>query len=255
MNQNINLYLPEFRKQPVWLGAGQMLQWVGVVAFVLALISAWQVRLQREKQMALAEAETAYQQLGEQVFELEAQLAGIEGAQSIDAEIERSQAQLRAKRVLLDFLEGRELGNVTGFAEYLADLSRYHMAGLSLHGIVLRRGGDEIELSGQVLRAELVPLYLQSLRQGQMYVGKNFQMLSIGEQPAATLSSATAGSESRPFWEFRVASGATGETTGDVTGNEETASDETTSDETTSDETTSEAASDEASSDEVPAAL
>lgn len=201
MNQNINLYLPEFRRERMWLDPTRMLQWVAGVVFVVALVSAWQMRLQRSREVMLLQAEAESQQLAAQVAELETQLASVAATQTLETEITALQTQLREKQVLLDFLEGRELGNVTGFSEYLADLSRYHMSGLSLTGIVLRGGGTEVALSGQVLEAELVPLYIQNLRKGQAYLGKNFQTLTIGNAAAATNSSANG------FLEFEVASG------------------------------------------------
>jgi hypothetical protein len=198
MLQNVNLYLPEFRKKQDWLQVTRMLQLAGLLVAVLTLVSAygyWQtVRLEAE----LAELEAA------RVQAVAATNALIDryGTQTEDstllANIRALEDNVQSKEALLEFLDGRELGNSTGLSEYLADLSRFHIRGLSLTDVNLTRGGRSIQISGQVLQTDLVPLYLQNLSRGSSYASTRFETLQIREVQADVSGSMPT------VWQFQV---------------------------------------------------
>ncbi len=200
MLQQVNLYLPEFRKQKHWLDAVRMVQMLALVAAVLVLMTGygyWRVEQLRGE---FAASEGQRQQAVAATADLRARF----GVQSEDpallADIRLLEESLQAKEALLQFLSGRNLGNSGGFSEYLADLSRYHLQGLSLTRIDLVSGGASVRLAGQVLEAELVPLYLQYLSQGHSFAGMNFENLQIREGPG------DANLGQPPVWLFEVRS-------------------------------------------------
>ena len=82
--------------------------------------------------------------------------------QALVEEVRQLEENLREKQEFLSFLEGRDIGNTGGFSEYLADLSRFHIAGLRLTSIRLNNGGSSVLLGGEVSQAENVPLYRAS---------------------------------------------------------------------------------------------
>lgn len=182
MKQSINLYLPEFRKEKDWLDALRMVQVLGVSVLVVALVTGFQYWQSEELNKELAVID---QQLQVAVNETAALRASF-GAQSEDPvllqAIADAEESLQIKQVILKFMTGREMGNSEGFSEYMADLARYHTQGLSLTNINLSKGGTAVTLAGQVLRTELVPLYLQNLSQGQSFDGKEFYTLQIKEE-------------------------------------------------------------------------
>ena len=163
MNQQINLYLPEFRRKKDWLDLNNMAGLLGGLVVVLALVSAveyWDLSGLR------ADLEQRQQERADLVVETN-QLEASYGVQSEDAslraEVNALEADLVNKEVLLGFLDGRNIGSTEGFSEFLADLARFHLAGLRLTGVNLSGGGNSIVLNGEVINAELVPLYLQHL--------------------------------------------------------------------------------------------
>lgn len=201
MQQSVNLYLPEFRKKKHWLDAVRMLQLVGATVAVLVLATGWDywqlsqsradlVVREQQRQAAVAATAALRAEFGDQSADL-----------TLQERIERMEQDLRAKETLLQFLEGSDLGNAEGFSEYLADLSRFHLQGLSLQSIQLADGGRSVVLGGQVLQTELVPRYLQSLSQGASFSGKNFETLNIRDE----MTGAAAGAA--PVWNFEVRSG------------------------------------------------
>lgn len=182
--QNINLYLPEFRKKKSWLDAEKTVLIAGA-ALVLGLIASgvdyWQLSQLRGE---LAVKEQEYAQASAATSALMTQF----GVQTEDPalldNIRELEEDLQSKQALLQFLEGRELGNAEGFSEYLSDLSRYHVQGLSLNHVKLTNGGRAVELAGHVVKAELPAIYLQELARGRAYAGMEFESLEIEELPA-----------------------------------------------------------------------
>lgn len=181
MKQQVNLYLPEFRKRKDPLGLANMLAVLGAVAGLCALLSAWQywqlrslegeLSVQRE-QLAQATARTA--QLMESLGQRSAD-------RTLAGSVQRLEEELQSKQVFLSFLDGRDIGNTNGFSGHLADLSRYLVPGLRLTRIDLSQGGRQVQLGGEVTRPENVPLYLQSLSRGHAYTGRSFETLRITE--------------------------------------------------------------------------
>lgn len=179
MNQQINLYLPEFRKEKDWLTFPNMVLFTSaflallVVATAVEYYQSW--TLNREIAGKQSDLEAARERTNTLVDSY-----GVQSENPVLAEeVARLEENLQGKRVLLQFLDGRDLGNTQGFSEYLADLSRYHVPGLQLTSIGLSAGGSNVFLRGEVSRAENVPLYLQNLRNGSSYNGKTFETLKI----------------------------------------------------------------------------
>lgn len=206
--QLINLYLPEFRKREEWLTAMRAAQLCGVVIGVLVLISGYQYWRSSSVESALAQAE----QRRQQAVLLTQQLSEAAGAlvqdQGLVRRIETLEQSLESKQALLQFMNGRQLDNVTGFSEYLADLARYHTSGLGLQTVRITNGGKAVQLEGEVLRAELVTMYLQNLSQGSSYKGKDFRAFEIAETTPSLLNrlGGLVGSETAapPVWRFSV---------------------------------------------------
>lgn len=185
MTQQINLYLPEFRKEKDLLSFANMVAAVIALVIILALVSGARYYGSYQLGQAIAEKQRLLQEARERTNEL----ADSFGSQNEDSqlanEVRQLEENLQGKRTLLNFLDGRDIGNVDGFSEYLADLSRFHIDGLRLTRINLRGGGQNVFLSGEVARAENVPLYLQNLRNGASYNGKNFETLRISSSDSA----------------------------------------------------------------------
>ena len=185
MNQQINLYLPEFRKEKDPLAVINMLVIIGVFLGVLALVSAAKMygvyRLNQDVAAKQGVLQTARNNTNT--------LVDSYGVQSEDPrlaeEVVQLEENLKGKRALLTFLDGHDIGNTGGFSEFLADLSRFHVEGLRLTAINLREGGKSVVLHGEVNRAENVPMYLQNLRNGESYSGKTFETLRIANESAA----------------------------------------------------------------------
>lgn len=204
--QNVNLYLPEFRRKKHWLDAEKMVLVAGVSVVLLVVVSAveyWQLAQLRadvaDKEQALQTTTDATAALLDQFGVQTEDPALLENIQELEAD-------LQSKQALLQFLEGRELGNAGGFSEHLADLSRYHVQGLSLTEIHLTEGGRSVQLSGQVVKGALVPIYLESLAKGETYAGTYFETFEIKEVPVAVVGEDGSTAANLSVWNFSVRS-------------------------------------------------
>jgi hypothetical protein len=183
--QNINLYLPEFRKKKTWLDAEKTVLLAGAGLLVMLVVSAvdyWQLTQLRGE---LAAKEQEHQQAVAATAALLAQYGVQTEDPTLLADIQELEEDLLSKQALLQFLEGRELGNADGFSEYLADLSRYHVQGLSIDRVSLSNGGRAVELAGEVLKPELPPIFLLELSKGSAYAGMQFESLHVEDVPLA----------------------------------------------------------------------
>ena len=179
MRQQVNLFLPEFRLRKDWLDFNRMALLAGLALILFVAISGlrgWQlVRLQGELEAAQAALAGAVNETAAMVQRFGVQTED----QSLADSVRQLEEALQGKQVLLDFLEGRDLGNTAGFSSLLADLSRYLVPGLRLTAIDLRSGGAGVLLSGQVAHAANVTLYLRNLSQSPAFAGKSFDNLRI----------------------------------------------------------------------------
>ena len=73
-------------------------------------------------------------------------------------------------------LEGGALGNRDGFARYMQAFSRQALEGLWLTGFSVG-GGGEVAIQGRVVRAELLPAYIQRLNGEPALKGRAFSTL------------------------------------------------------------------------------
>lgn len=166
MQQQINLYLPEFRveKDPITaLLMGQILAGVlglMVLVTVFDLFNQWRLGGQLEVLQATLSEETR------RTSELDEQLARRSQNQELTRRLNAAEAAFESSQQIRDFLSETKLGNVSGFSEHFKDISRASINGLSITGFRLTVGGESAQISGQVIDSELVPRYVANIENG-----------------------------------------------------------------------------------------
>lgn len=167
MNQQINLYLPEFRvrKDPLSpLIMGQIL--AGVIS-VMVLVSAFNFISRWRLNAELADLRETLIEETRKTDELDEVLALRSQNDELNNRLESAEARLEGSRQIRDFFSQTKLGNVTGFSEYFKDLSRASIDGLSISEFSFSNGGDSVRLSGQVMDSAMVPRYVDNFESGQ----------------------------------------------------------------------------------------
>jgi len=195
MSQYINLLGPAFRKQRLLLTLGRTLALAGVTTVVMAgLLSYDQHRVD-----GLREELASAQGLMKAQSVYTSRLKG-EGAQKgnsmLEGEIQRLENDLKSARDSMAVLEGGALGNRDGFARYMQAFARQSLDGLWLTGFSVGGGGD-VTIQGRVVRAELVPTYIQRLNGEPALKGRSFSALEM-HRPAPPATTVEPGKEAVP---------------------------------------------------------
>ncbi len=196
MSQQINLFNPAFEKRKQALSALGLLQGLGLVLAAGAAVvwfGARQVaaleRTAADAKVVLAAREAKRADVFAR-FPVPGKDPLIAGALG-QAEADRS-ALLEAGQIL----QGGELGNPHGYADYFRAFARARVNGLWLTGASIAGAGKEIEigLQGRVVQPDLLPQYISALSRESALQGKSFARLDMAtaQLPAQAAVSAPA---------------------------------------------------------------
>lgn len=177
MSQYINLLGPSFRRQRLALSLNRAALLAGFTLAALLLVMAYEdqrvegLREELASAQALMKAQNAY------TSRLKSDGTD-KGNTAIDNDIQRLEADLKSARDSMGVLEGGALGNRDGFARYMQAFSRQAIDGLWLTGFSVGGAGD-VSIQGRVVKAELVPTYIQRLNNEPALKGHAFSSLEV----------------------------------------------------------------------------
>lgn len=166
MQQQINLYLPEFhvKKDPVTaLLMGQVI--AGVIGLMI-LVSAYDFFTQWRLGSQLDELQLTLEEETRRTDQLDEQLARRSQNSELTDRLEQAEALLESSAQIREFLSQTQLGNVMGFSEYFKDLSRATFDGISLTAFSFSEGGNRVEIRGQAVDSAMVPRYVDNIERG-----------------------------------------------------------------------------------------
>jgi len=185
--QQINLYQDEFRPRREVVTSGQVLIGLAALLAVLVLIGFWQGW--RNSQLA-AGVEALRQTVATRearVAELQQKVAQRKPDPRLVETVQKLERRVEIKRQVLAVLSGRSFGNTEGFVPQLTGLARQRIEGLWLTGLRLHAGGTRLDMTGNALKPELVPRYLQRLANEDVFAGTAFRTFRLdrsAERPA-----------------------------------------------------------------------
>ena len=180
MIQQINLYQPVFRQPRKVFSAVTMLQ-IAVIVLVgmLAIyaVGRWQLGRMDSQIAALQdEAQEAQAQLQKLSATAKAQQSKQAGLQ---AQITQLQTRLDNRRAALDQLQSLDLSGPDGFSARLRALGRASVGGVWLTGIHIDGARGSLSLQGEARRADLLPVYLDSLGKQPVFQGTRFRTFRL----------------------------------------------------------------------------
>jgi len=166
MNQQINLYLPEFRPQNDWLTGIRVLQ-VSAALLVIIIATTASNFVQRSGLRAeLASVTGELEQLTTSTNALQQEVARSGSDPELARELEQREQRLAESRELLKFLSDTNLGNIDGFSEHIKDLSRASFDGLWLTAFNMTGGGESVYIKGLAHQSAMVPNFIGRLSDG-----------------------------------------------------------------------------------------
>lgn len=183
MSQQINLFNPIFLKKKKYFSAVTMAQGLGLILIgSLAVIVYAQLQLSSLKAEISATANQLKQSKA-QLAKVSAEYAPRQKSKTLDAEIQRMEAELKSQQQAFDIVQKGGFGNTKGYSEYMRAFSRQIVSGIWLTGFSIDGAGVDIELRGRALQPQLVPSYINRLKQEPVMKGKSFANLAM-EVPA-----------------------------------------------------------------------
>jgi hypothetical protein len=180
--QQVNLYLTELRPQQQPFRFIMILYTWGITAAFFTVIQYWGWNQTQNAETHLSDLNKQEIKVLQQLQTLRANAPRNARAQ-LEQKLTTARAELVQRQQLMDTMKQQEMGNSSGFSEYLIGLSRQHADGLSLELIELGEGGRTVELSGWTRTPELVPDYVQRLRQEASFHNTRFGEMSIERSP------------------------------------------------------------------------
>lgn len=203
MRQQINLYQPIFTEARKPLSAFTVA--TGLVVILVGLV-AFSIYTQVGVKKIAAQVEALHAQQSEQEAAL---------AQATEAHTSRSnpaviEARVKALTVSLDqrtralqLLKTGAAGHTTGFAARMEGLARRHVDGLWIDKLIISGTNGAMSIAGATLNADIVPVYLQSLAQEQVFNGTRFDDFliedpSTGQTKSETIDSAADDGADKP---------------------------------------------------------
>lgn len=194
MSQQVNLFNPAFRKQKKPFSAATMLQCAALILMGSLGVAAY---LESQMSSLRTDAEASERQLKSvkaQLAKATADFAPRQKDKALEEEIQRMEAELKSRQQAFDIVQRGGAGNSKGHAEFLRAFSRQVVNGLWLTGFTI--SGNDIELHGRALQPELVPAFINRLKQEAVMQGKSFAMLEMETPTAPQPAGADTGSAS-----------------------------------------------------------
>jgi hypothetical protein len=175
MSQQVNLFNPLFLRKEKYFSARAMAQALGLIALGIVLLYAF--ALYQGRSLARTAAEYA-RQVSTQRDQL-VQLAGKGRSKLLEAEVARLGVEVKARRALVETLQGGELGDTEGFSRYFAAFGRRPVQGVWLTGFSIGDSGNELKIRGRALFPDLVPAYLKVLNEEAVMRGRQVTDLKL----------------------------------------------------------------------------
>ncbi|KAA3628779.1 MAG: hypothetical protein DWQ09_07045 [Proteobacteria bacterium] len=179
MMQQINLYQPGRHAGPSLAAANGYLAMLIIAVLLMGVyyaIGLWQFNQARQE---VARLEIKNGELSNQRDTLSEQVQQMQPSVALETEVSRLEGDLEAKRKVQKLLNGDTAGNRAGFSQHLEGLARHPLKGLWLTGVSIENGGRQLGLRGNALSAELLPRYLETLRDEAAFAGREFRSLNM----------------------------------------------------------------------------
>jgi hypothetical protein len=179
MSQQINLFNPIFLKKKRYFSAVTMAQALGLICVGTAVLSAYtNFRLsQLGKEAQTTTAQLAAVQA--QVNKVDAQYGSREKSKSLEEEVQKAEADVKAMQQVFAVMEKGDFGNTQGYGEYMRAFGRQILSGVWLTGFSIYGAGSDISLQGRALKPDLVAAYITRLKREPILQGKSFSALDI----------------------------------------------------------------------------
>lgn len=185
MSQQINLFNPAFEKQKQALSAVGLLQGLGLIAAVSAVLVWYGAHQLATLERTAADAKLMLDAREARRTDVFARFPVPGKDPLIAGALRQAEADRGALLEAGQILQGGELGNTNGYADYFRAFARARVNGLWLTGASIAGAGNEIGLQGRVVQPDLLPQYILALSREPALQGKSFARLDMASAQLA----------------------------------------------------------------------
>ncbi|MDH4189346.1 MAG: hypothetical protein OEW21_03960 [Betaproteobacteria bacterium] len=189
MAQQINLYLPELRRQKRSFSARTLAQSLAAVMSVLLAASAYQAIVLAGLRQDLGRVRGERDRIVAESGRLKAEAPRAPDAQ-LQAEAGRLAAAIAAQDLLLVRIDAGDFGLTEGLSPYFKALAHKTVDGVWLTLIRVDASTRNMALHGRVLRAELLPAYIERLGTAKPLQGHTFAQMRLATREGAAAAGA-----------------------------------------------------------------
>ena len=179
--QQVNLYTDAFKPLRVKLPLEQIIAIPIIVLLILVGVSFGLSSYLTSQKEELSGLQKKNEEMTERIVVLSAKAEKLHQDDSLVAANERLNRMLFARRNMISTLDRVVVKEAEGFSHSLVALARQKEEGLWLNSIYLGGTNQSMVLEGITTKAELVPKYLQKLRQEPSFLGKNFALFELNK--------------------------------------------------------------------------
>lgn len=210
MSQQINLFNPRFERQKHQLSARAASQCLGLLLLGLAALSIYGQRKVSELEQQESIVKNHLAQLEARRDKTLQDFPPRHKDPAVAQQLAAAEAQQKLLQDATGILGRGELGNTAGYASYFRALAQARLEGVWLTRVFIMGAGNEIDLEGRTLHASLLPAYMTRLGQQDVFKGKVFASLDIGQPdaPAIAAPADEKGAKPAPYVAFSLQSAA-----------------------------------------------
>ncbi len=179
--QQVNLYTDAFKPLKVKLPLEQIIAIPIIILMILVGVSFGLSSYLSDQEEELASLQKKNVAMVERLSILKAKAEKTHQDDGLIAANQRLNKMLIARQNMISTLDRVVVKEAEGFSHSLVALARQKEEGLWLNSIYLGGTNQSMVLEGVTTKAELVPKYLQKLRQESSFLGKNFALFELNK--------------------------------------------------------------------------
>lgn len=179
--QQVNLFKDAFKPPKVKLPLEQIIVIPLIVLLILVGLSFGLSSYLSDQKRELSNLQKKNEEMASRLDILSVKAEKMRQDESLIAANQRLNKTLTARQNMISTLDRVVVKEAEGFSHSLIALARQKQDGLWLSSIILGGAGNQVILKGLTQKADLVPAYLQKLRDEPSFLGKNFSMFELNK--------------------------------------------------------------------------
>lgn len=179
--QQVNLFTDAFKPPKIKIPLEQIIAFPLLLLIVLVALSFGLSSYLNSEKRELTHIQLKENEMAERLIVLNKKAEKLRQDDSLIASNQRLNKTLIARQQMISTLDRVVLKEAEGFSHSLVALARQKENGLWLTSILLGGTNNQMVIQGVTTKAELVPSYLQNLRQEASFLGKNFALFELQE--------------------------------------------------------------------------